>query len=106
MDVREKLVELIESARYWGSNTSEEIAKNLIANGVTVQEWYPASNPPKEDGTYIVQTNTGTITTARFYAFKSFPATRYFPAIHRSPSWQSNRNVVKWTFLPKPPKGE
>ena len=39
MDVREKLVELIESARYWGSNTSEEIAENLLENGVTVQEW-------------------------------------------------------------------
>lgn len=38
MDVREKLVELIESARYLGSNTSEEIADNLITNGVTVQE--------------------------------------------------------------------
>ena len=38
MDVREKLVELIESARYWGCGTSEEIAENLIANGVTVQE--------------------------------------------------------------------
>ena len=39
MDVREKLVELIESARYWGSNTSEEIADHLIRNGVTVQEY-------------------------------------------------------------------
>ena len=39
MDVREKLVELIESARYWGSNTSEEIADNLFDSGVTVQEW-------------------------------------------------------------------
>ena len=38
MDVREKFVELIESARYWGSNTSEEIADNLIAHGITVQE--------------------------------------------------------------------
>ena len=38
MDVREKLVELIESARYWGSNTSEEIADHLISNGVTVQK--------------------------------------------------------------------
>ena len=38
MDVREKLVELIESARYWGSGTSEEIADHLIMNGVTVQE--------------------------------------------------------------------
>ena len=36
MDVREKLVELIGSARYWG--TSEEIADHLIENGVTVQE--------------------------------------------------------------------
>lgn len=39
MNIRGKLVELIESARYWGSNTSEEIADNLIAHGVTVQEW-------------------------------------------------------------------
>ena len=38
MDVSEKLVDLIESARYWGSNTSEEIAENLISNGVTVHE--------------------------------------------------------------------
>ena len=38
MNVKEKLVELIESARYWGSNTSEEIADSLIAHGVTVQE--------------------------------------------------------------------
>ena len=38
MDVREKLVELIDSARYWGCGTSEEIAKNLIDNGVTVQD--------------------------------------------------------------------
>ena len=38
MDVREKLVALIESARYWGSNTSEEIADNLLENGVTVQK--------------------------------------------------------------------
>ena len=115
MDVREKLVELIGSTEYGkgslvGNNFQkgfiEKIASNLIAHGATVQEWYSASNPPKEDGTYLVQTNTGTITTARFYAFKSFPATKYLPACHRSPSWQSNRNVVKWTFLPQPPKGE
>lgn len=37
MDVREKLVDFIESARYCGSNTSEEITENLISNGVTVQ---------------------------------------------------------------------
>lgn len=38
MDVRGKLVELIESARYWGSVTSAETADYLIGRGVTVQE--------------------------------------------------------------------
>ena len=49
MDVREKLVELIESARYWGSNTSEEIADHLISNGVTVQEWISVKDRLPED---------------------------------------------------------
>ena len=110
MDVREKLVELLITSPHLDvmdyTTDWEESASYLIAHGVTVQKWYSASNPPKEDGTYLVQTNTGTITTARFYAFKSFPATKYLPACHRSPSWQSNRNVVKWTFLPQPTKGE
>lgn len=38
MNDREKLIELIESARYWGSNTSAEIADYLIASGVVIQE--------------------------------------------------------------------
>ena len=58
MDVREKLVELIESARYWGSNTSEEIAENLISNGVTVQEWISVEDRlPKYPGHYLVCTS-------------------------------------------------
>ena len=115
MDVREKLVELIKDGIRKGLRAKgddrldysfEDVADNLIRNGVTVQEWYFVNDYPKKDGTYLVQTNTGTITTARFYAFKSFPATKHLPACHRSASWQSNRNVVKWTFLPHPPKGE
>lgn len=34
--MRERLIELIESARCWGANTSEEIADRLIAEGVIV----------------------------------------------------------------------
>lgn len=49
MDVREKLVELIESARYWGSNTSEEIADNLLDSGVTVQEWISVNDRLPDD---------------------------------------------------------
>lgn len=54
MDVREKLVELIESARYWGSNTSAEIAENLLENGVTVQEWISVDDRMPEAGGYVV----------------------------------------------------
>lgn len=34
--MRDKLIELIESSRYWGSGTSAEIADHLIANNVFV----------------------------------------------------------------------
>ena len=55
MDVREKLVELIESARYWGSNNSEEIADTLLENGVTVQEWISVDDRlPEEKANCIV----------------------------------------------------
>ena len=55
MNVREKLVELIESVRYWESNTSEEIADHIISNGVTVQEWISAKERlPQEKVNCIV----------------------------------------------------
>ena len=60
MDVREKLVELIESARYWGSNTSEEIADNLVSNGVTVQEWISVKDRlPEKPMKCLVYTKRG-----------------------------------------------
>ena len=34
--MRDKLIELIESARMWGAGTSEEIADHLLAEGVIV----------------------------------------------------------------------
>ena len=40
--MRDRLIELIESARYWGANTSEEIADRLISDGVIV--------PPCKEG--------------------------------------------------------
>ena len=54
MDVREKMIELIESARYWGSNTSEEIADHLISNGVTVQEWISVKDRLPENGVHVL----------------------------------------------------
>ena len=60
MGARDKLVELIE--RFCsGLSVSditppygyENLADFLISNGVTVQEWIPASEPPKENGYYL-----------------------------------------------------
>ena len=94
MDVREKLVELIESARYWGSNTSEEIAENLIENGVTVQEWVSVKEPPKEKGTYLVCTDNGGVLLGHWYGT----------------DWNAgggaNKHLAYWMEKPKPPKGE
>lgn len=109
--MREMLIKLLQNfadCTYSSSGTIvdgtlvDDVTDFLIANGVTIQKWIPASDPPKEDGTYLVITTRGTVTTARFYAFKSFPATKYLPATHRSPKWQSNMNVTHW--MPLPPK--
>ena len=60
MDLKAKLVELI--CKFCNGFTVsditppygyENLADFLIAHGVTVQEWIPASEPPKENGYYL-----------------------------------------------------
>ena len=48
MDVRGKLVELLDIIIQPGQKTLGDIADYLISNGVTVQEWIPAEEPPEE----------------------------------------------------------
>lgn len=115
MDVREKLVELIESARYWGSNTSEEIADNLFAHGVTVQEWISVKDRlPEDDPTvkkHIEGEKFGFLTvlvyngvvkeTNRF--FNNEP--RY--GLPKTNGWEwASSNVTHWMPMPEPPKRE
>ena len=102
MDVKEKLVELIESARYWGSNTSEEIADNLINNCVTVQEWISVDDELPEAGGYVV------------CIAKRNPFSRFMPMVARieKNGWvnpitkQYISEVTHWMPIPQPPKGE
>ena len=100
MDVREKLVELIESARYWGSNTSEEIADKLLENGVTVQEWVSVKDRLPQNFVSVL----GYMTDAG-----EFPPVRecytvgnvfFFPALG------DIHPVSHWREMPQPPKGE
>ena len=102
MDVREKLVELIESARYWGSGTSEEIADHLIDNGVTVQEWISVEDRLPEVGGYVV------------CIAKRNPFSRFMPMVARieKNGWvnpmteQYISEVTHWMPMPQPLKGE
>ena len=92
MDVREKLVELIGSARYWG--TSEEIADHLISNGVTVQEWVSVDDrlpEPKENAICINRHGDMMIGTYTEWGWM-------FPCYFEKPT--------HWMPLPHPPKGE
>ena len=102
MDVREKLVELIESVRYWGSNTSEEIADNLLDNGVTVQAWIPVTERLPDTGGYVV------------CIAKRNPFSIFMPMVARieKNGWvnpiteQYISEVTHWMPLPEPLKGE
>ena len=101
MDVREKLVELIESARYWGSNTSEEIADHLIANGITVQEWIPVTERLPKDGVRVLALHNDGI-------IRIGISRGYFPSIVSRTNTKSFgiAEVTHWMPLPEPPKGE
>ena len=99
MNVKEKLVELIESARYWGSNTSEEIADHLISNGVTVQEWIPVNDErkPKEGEDVLVA------------VFDGYDTYTDMDCLMRDGKWcfeTENYKVTHWMEKPEPPKGE
>ena len=97
MDIREKLAELIESARYWGSNTSEEIADHLISHGVTVQEWISVKDKlPKEQGYYRVYHKNSKSISDRFY-YKDCPY--LFVNVMNDP-------ITYWKPIEQPPKEE
>jgi hypothetical protein len=100
MDVKEKLIEIIQNsvggcARHW----AEIIADGLISHGVTVQEWISVEERfPTENGTYLVVGKSGTVCTAHFYPGQALYGKTY-------PCHFSNRYVRFWARLPDPPKG-
>ena len=58
MEDRERLIELLGHLEYQYTQShsimTENVADYLIQKGVTVQRWIPATEPPKEDGDYII----------------------------------------------------
>lgn len=92
MGVREKLVELLCEAQHIVTNTNK--AEYLVEHGVTVQEWKPISEPPKEKGTYLVCTDNGGVLLGHWYGT----------------AWNAGggakKHLAYWMEKPQPPKGE
>jgi hypothetical protein len=101
------------SSRY----AAEHIADNLIANGVTVNEWRPASEPPKEDGEYLVFYSNGKYSWQAVCKFTTnLEKIHEFDFAGRNrPGWYKYdgeygyyefTSVTHWMPLPLPPKGD
>ena len=109
MDVREKLVELIGSTEYGngslvGKNFQkgfiEKIASNLIAHGVTVQEWISVDERIPQNFVSVLgyMTDAGEFPPVRecYTVGNAF----FFPALG------DIHPVSHWCEMPQPPKGE
>ena len=113
MDVREKLVELLNEVQETGVNeiptgfcciteyiTNEEVASYLVGHGVTVQEWISVEDRLPEVGGYVV------------CIAKRNPFSRFMPMVAKieKNGWvnpmteQYISEVTHWMPMP-PPKG-
>ena len=96
MDVREKLIEILRKPIFPHElvDPTEAVADYLLDSGVTVQEWNPIFEPPKEKGTYLVCTDNGGVLLGHWYGT----------------AWNvgggAKKHLAHWMQIPKPPKGE
>ena len=108
MDIREKLVELIGDCKWY--MPLEDLADHLLANGVTVQEWIPVSEPPKENGRYYVHVKMHDISYVKIATFSK----ESVAGLHDNCWYEYDsdvgfyevKDVTHWMPLPAPPKGE
>ena len=113
MDVREKLVELVKRAitDWKHGDVSEMIADHLIAHGVTVQEWIPASEPPKKiTNKVIVLCKNGYMGYGHYEDYKGERTWYNLESGKPFTDWDledcESYEVTHWTPMPQPPKGE
>ena len=114
-DVREKLVELL--TEFYGCDPmyydvdALAIAQYLIAHGVTVQEWIPASEPPKKiTNKVIVLCKNGYIGYGHYEDYKGERTWYNLESGKPFTDWDledcESYEVTHWMPLPQPPKGE
>ena len=124
MDVKEKLVEMLGNIYFLmmdGPDTigeytiphkfKEKIADHLISNGVTVQEWIPASEPPKKiTNKVIVLCKNGYMGYGHYEDYKGDRTWYNLESGKPFTDWDledcESYEVTHWMPLPQPPKGE
>ena len=123
MDVRKKLVEIIQNsvggcAGYW----AEVIANGLIAHGVTVQQWISVKDRLPEERDSIFKKMYGTkqwlpgmfctVSDNVLVSIEREDGTRCVRYMHtQGGEWNLDsmpwaKKVTHWMPLPQPPKGE
>ena len=115
MDVREKLVEVLTEfygvdPMYHGVDANA-LADHLIAHGVTVQEWIPASEPPKKiTNKVIVLCKNGYIGYGHYEDYKGKQTWYNLESGKPFTDWDledcESYEVTHWMPLTHPPKGE
>ena len=106
MDVREKLVELLNKQKgytlpiWTAPQTIEIMVDALIAHGVTVQEWISVKERlPEESGEYLA-----------YCGEYDGICVLYYENLKTKSKWRTNwKEVTHWMPLadaPQPPKGE
>ena len=111
MDVREKLVELIQESGAcfdcfpvsgYEKNQIEKIASYLIDHGATVQEWVPVTERLPEDSGYYLVVHQNKYNGSISIAFEMYIKCKI------GEWWENDYayDVTHWMPLPELPKGE
>ena len=100
MDVKEKLMELLDNAIIdsydnYGFPNTNQVADRLISNGVTVQEWVPVTERlptiyDADDDNCVLAIHKAT--NKKYYHWRSVANNPF--------------DFTYWTRTPHPPKGE
>lgn len=114
--MREKLIELLKKANRafsvdrFNCDHFGFVADHLIAHGVTVQQWIPASEPPKSIANkVIVLCKNGYRGFGHYEDYKGKKTWYNLESDKPFTDWnydEDSYEVTHWMPLPKAPKGE
>ena len=110
MDVREKLVELLEECTYCTAKETSCIADYLISNGVTVQEWVSVEDklPPYNHNVLVYRPNMAMeILVDNYSGYYGEDDDEWHEgwALYGEDA-DGNPVITHWAYFHQPPKGD